>query len=93
MNETHFSRGSYNYGQSEKDPELQKRILEIIRDYNNGIPADVISVELETPPTTIRDNLLVLELNKKVFRNPEHTGRRGRPIILWDLIENKKEEI
>ncbi|MFW9781306.1 MAG: helix-turn-helix domain-containing protein [Candidatus Heimdallarchaeota archaeon] len=43
--------------------------------------------ELETPRTTIYDNLLKLQKNKLIEKFSRNNGKRGRPLVLWKLKE------
>jgi predicted ArsR family transcriptional regulator len=43
--------------------------------------------ELETPRTTIYDNLLKLQKNKLIEKFSRNNGKRGRPLVFWKLKE------
>lgn len=43
--------------------------------------------KLETPRTTIYDNLLKLQKNKLIEKFSRNNGRRGRPLVFWKLKE------
>ena len=41
--------------------------------------------QLETPRTTIYDNLLKLQKNKMIEKFSRNNGKRGRPLVFWKL--------
>ena len=41
--------------------------------------------ELETPRTTIYDNLVKLQKRKIIEKFSRNNGKRGRPLIFWKL--------
>ncbi|MFX0032700.1 MAG: hypothetical protein ACFE8E_04595 [Candidatus Hodarchaeota archaeon] len=43
--------------------------------------------ELNTPRTTIYDNLLKLQKIKLIEKFSRNNGKRGRPLVLWKLKE------
>jgi len=43
---------------------------------------------LETPRTTIYDNLVKLQQRKMVEKFSRNNGKRGRPKIFWKIKEN-----
>ena len=43
--------------------------------------------KLNTPRTTIYDNLLKLQKRKVIEKFTRNNGKRGRPLVLWKLHE------
>jgi len=43
--------------------------------------------ELDTPRTTIYDNLLKLQKIKLIEKFSRNNGKRGRPLVFWKLKE------
>jgi len=41
--------------------------------------------QLETPRTTIYDNLIKLQKQKFIEKLTRNDGKRGRPLVLWKL--------
>lgn len=83
-----FSRGTYNYGQWDQNPELQEKIIEELRKHPESIPRDILSVLMGVPRTTLHDNLKVLEKKGKVERYSFNNHERGRPVVYWRLVED-----
>ncbi|TFG14556.1 MAG: hypothetical protein EU535_03275 [Promethearchaeota archaeon] len=42
--------------------------------------------QLNTPRTTIYDNLLKLQKNKLVEKYARNNGKRGRPLVFWKSL-------
>lgn len=79
-------RGSYNYGQYDKNSILQERIVKMLRDYSE-ISRDTLSKIMGVPRTTLYDNLVVLEKKGIVDKFEYNNGKRGRSIVYWRLSE------
>ena len=43
--------------------------------------------QLNTPRTTIYDNLLKLQKRKVLEKYTRSNGKRGRPLVFWKLIQ------
>ena len=42
--------------------------------------------QLNTPRTTVYDNLLKLQKNKLVEKYARNNGKRGRPLVFWKSL-------
>lgn len=47
--------------------------------------------EMNTPRTTIYDNLLKLQKRKITEKSRDHNGERGRPLVYWQLKKGGSE--
>ena len=63
---------------------IQTRLIKFLE--NNGPSTRKVLVkELETPRTTIYDNLLKLQKRKLVKKSRDNNGERGRPLVYWQI--------
>jgi predicted transcriptional regulator len=61
---------------------IQNRLIKFLE--NNGPSTRKTLVkELETPRTTIYDNLLKLQKRKFIEKFGDNNGERGRPLVYW----------
>lgn len=68
---------------------IQLKLIEILR---NGPASRKTLVEtLNTPRTTIYDNLLKLQKRKIVEKSRDNNGERGRPKIYWKIKKGWSE--
>ena len=64
---------------------IQNRLIKFLE--NNGSSTRKILVkELETPRTTIYDNLLKLQKRKLIEKFGDNNGMRGRPLVYWKVV-------
>ncbi len=62
---------------------IQLRLIEILQ--NGPASRKTLVKELNTPRTTIYDNLLKLQKRKVVEKFGDNNGERGRPLVYWQL--------
>jgi predicted ArsR family transcriptional regulator len=67
---------------------LQSNILDYLNDIGAASRRQLVEV-LETPRTTVYDNLEGLEEKGLVERFKVHNGQQGRPMTYWRLEENE----
>lgn len=60
----------------------------LIKTLNEGGPLTrrELVKKLNTPRTTIYDNLLKLQKRKVIEKFTRNNGKRGRPLVVWKLI-------
>jgi len=63
---------------------IQDKILERLEVSGSLTRRDLVRV-LNTPRTTIYNNLVKLEKRKLVEKISRSTGNRGRPLIFWKI--------
>ena len=72
------------YDSKELLSPTQHNLIKILR---NGEPLtrrDLVN-QLNTPRTTIYDNLIKLQKRKVVEKFIKNSGKRGRPLVFWKL--------
>jgi len=63
---------------------IQFRLIEVLK--NNGpLTRKTLVKELNTPRTTIYDNLLKLQKRKIIEKFGDNNGERGRPLVYWKI--------
>ena len=62
---------------------IQLRLIEILQ--NGPASRETLVKKLNTPRTTIYDNLLKLQKRKLVEKFRDNNGERGRPLVYWKL--------
>ena len=63
---------------------IQSRLIKFLE--NNGPSTRKTLVKgLETPRTTIYDNLLKLQKRKIIKKSRDNNGERGRPSVYWEI--------
>lgn len=67
---------------------LQFEIYCLLFNNPDGLVRREIVKKLDTPRTTIFDNLVKLHQKKIVERVSKNNGKRGRPKIFWKIKEN-----
>ena len=70
---------------------IQERILQRLS--KGRVERDVISKDLNTPRTTLYDNLVRLMKRKLVSKSSYSNGKRGRPYTLWSLTSKGMREV
>ena len=78
-------QGSYNYGQYDKNPILQERIIKELRNYSE-VSRDSLSKIMGVARTTLYDNLIVLERKGIVDKFEYNNDKRGRSIVYRRLV-------
>ncbi|MFW9945823.1 MAG: hypothetical protein ACFFDX_03225 [Candidatus Odinarchaeota archaeon] len=63
---------------------IQNSLIKILRKFGPSTRKDLVN-ELDTPRTTIYDNLLKLQKRKLIEKFSRNNGKRGRPLIFWKL--------
>ncbi|MGB5909564.1 MAG: hypothetical protein WBH31_00075 [Promethearchaeia archaeon] len=63
---------------------IQHSLIKTLRKYGPTTRKDLVN-ELDTPRTTIYDNLLKLQKIKLIEKFSRNNGKRGRPSIFWKL--------
>ncbi len=66
---------------------LQKELIKIIEEHGPTQRRTFVKL-LNTPRTTVYDNLLKLQKWKIIERFSFNNGLRGRPVIYWKLKNN-----
>jgi len=67
---------------------LQSRMIRLL-DKQGPLPRNDIVIHLNTPRTTIYDNLIKLQKRKVVEKFIKNSGERGRPVVFWKLKEEE----
>jgi predicted transcriptional regulator len=62
---------------------IQIKLIKILQ--NGPASRKTLVKKLETPRTTIYDNLLKLQKRKIVEKSRDNNGERGRPLVYWEL--------
>ena len=63
---------------------IQYNLIKILRNDGPLTRRDLVS-QLNTPRTTIYDNLIKLHKRKVVEKFIKNNGKRGRPLVFWKL--------
>ena len=70
---------------------LKGRILKLL-DEKGALPRKEIVKALNTPRSTVYDNLLQLQKRKIVEKFSRSNGKRGRSVVYWKLSEEELTE-
>jgi len=62
---------------------IQIKLIEFLQ--NGPASRKTLVKELETPRTTIYDNLKKLQKRKIIEKSRDNNGERGRPLVYWEL--------
>ena len=65
---------------------IQNRIIQLLGK-DGPLPRKDIVKSLKIPRSTIYDNLLKLQKRKVLKKFTKNNGKRGRPFVLWALME------
>jgi predicted ArsR family transcriptional regulator len=65
---------------------IQNNLIKTLRLQGPLTRKDLVG-QLDTPRTTIYDNLIKLQKIKVVEKFARNDGKRGRPLIFWKLID------
>ena len=63
---------------------LQNQLIQVL-DENGAMTRRKLVRKLETPRTTVYDNLVKLQKKNLVKKFSRNNGKRGRPKVLWTL--------
>lgn len=63
---------------------IQYRLIEALQKFGPSNRAFLVK-ELNTPRTTIYDNLLKLQKRKLIEKSRDNNGERGRPLVYWQI--------
>ncbi|MFX0188068.1 MAG: helix-turn-helix domain-containing protein [Candidatus Hodarchaeota archaeon] len=63
---------------------IQNNLIKVLQRLGPMTRRDLVS-QLNTPRTTIYDNLIKLHKRKVVEKFTRNNGKRGRPLVLWKL--------
>lgn len=69
---------------------VQHKILKTLEKYGPLTRRDLVK-KLDTPRTTIYDNLLKLQDKKLVVKFSRNNGKRGRPLIFWKKTDGEEK--
>ena len=65
---------------------IQYNLMKKLQDIGPSTRRDLVKV-LNSPRTTIYDNLLKLQKRKLIEKFTRNNGMRGRPLVFWKLKE------
>jgi predicted transcriptional regulator len=68
---------------------IQIKLIEFLK--NGPASRKTLVKGLETPRTTIYDNLLKLQKRKIIQKSRDNNGERGRPLVYWKLKKGWSE--
>ena len=63
---------------------LQHHLIKSLQNSGPSTRKDLVKL-LNTPRTTIYDNLLKLQKRKIIEKFTRNNGKRGRPLVFWKL--------
>ncbi|MFW9899036.1 MAG: helix-turn-helix domain-containing protein [Candidatus Thorarchaeota archaeon] len=63
---------------------IQNNLIKVLQRLGPMTRRDLVN-QLNTPRTTIYDNLIKLHKRKVVEKFTRNNGRRGRPLVFWKL--------
>ena len=65
---------------------IQNNLIKLLQQLGPSTRNDLVN-QLETPRTTIYDNLLKLQKRRLIEKFTRNNGKRGRPLVFWKLKE------
>lgn len=65
---------------------IQTQLIKLLKDNGPLTRRDLVKI-LNSPRTTIYDNLLKLQKRKTIEKFTRNNGLRGRPFVYWQLKE------
>jgi predicted transcriptional regulator len=65
---------------------IQSNLINKLRNEGPTTRRDLVDI-LNSPRTTIYDNLLKLQKRKLIEKFTRNSGRRGRPLVFWIIKE------
>ncbi|MHA1458703.1 MAG: hypothetical protein ACTSQR_03465 [Promethearchaeota archaeon] len=65
---------------------IQSNLINKLRNFGPTTRKDLVKI-LNSPRTTIYDNLLKLQKRKLIEKFTRNNGMRGRPLVFWKVKE------
>lgn len=65
---------------------IQNNLINKLRNFGPTTRKDLVKI-LNSPRTTIYDNLLKLQKRKLIEKFTRNNGMRGRPLVFWKVKE------
>ncbi|TFG08740.1 MAG: hypothetical protein EU539_01445 [Promethearchaeota archaeon] len=65
---------------------IQNNLIKSLQEFGPSTRKELVN-HLNTPRTTIYDNLIKLQKRKVVEKFSRNNGKRGRPLVFWKLKE------
>ncbi|MHA1507722.1 MAG: hypothetical protein ACTSO6_03350 [Promethearchaeota archaeon] len=65
---------------------IQNNLISKLRNFGPTTRKDLVKI-LNSPRTTIYDNLLKLQKRKLIEKFTRNNGMRGRPLVFWKVKE------
>ena len=75
-----------NISQKEYLSPIQFNLIKALKEVGPSTRKDLVK-ELQTPRTTIYDNLVKLQKRKLIEKFSRNNGERGRPLVFWKFKE------
>jgi len=76
----------YNFNSKEYLTPIQSNLIKKLRNSGPTTRRDLVTI-LNSPRTTIYDNLLKLQKRKLIEKFTRNNGMRGRPLVFWKVKE------
>jgi len=76
----------YNFNSKEYLTPIQSSLIQKLRNSGPTTRRDLVKI-INSPRTTIYDNLLKLQKRKLIEKFTRNNGMRGRPLVFWKVKE------
>jgi len=76
----------YKFNSKEYLTPIQSNLIKKLRNSGPTTRRDLVKI-LNSPRTTIYDNLLKLQKRKLIEKFTRNNGMRGRPLVFWKVKE------
>ena len=76
----------YNFNSKEYLTPIQSNLIQKLRNSGPTTRRDLVKI-INSPRTTIYDNLLKLQKRKLIEKFTRNNGMRGRPLVFWKVKE------
>jgi len=76
----------YSFNSKEYLTPIQTNLIKKLRNSGPTTRRDLVTI-LNSPRTTIYDNLLKLQKRKLIEKFTRNNGMRGRPLVFWKVKE------
>ena len=76
----------YKFNSKEYLTPIQSNLIKKLRNSGPTTRRDLVNI-LNSPRTTIYDNLLKLQKRKLIEKFTRNNGMRGRPLVFWKVKE------
>lgn len=76
----------YEFNSKEYLTPIQSNLINKLRNNGPSTRRDLVKI-LNSPRTTIYDNLLKLQKRKFIEKFTRNNGMRGRPLVFWKVKE------